>query len=82
MVFEGLGSVKIVLILFIRAYQIILSPLFRGCCRFEPSCSAYCIEALEKHGCFKGIWLGIRRISKCHPFHPGGLDPVPRKKII
>lgn len=65
------------LILFVRAYQITLSPLLGGACRYYPSCSAYAIEALEKHGALRGAWLAIKRISRCHPFHPGGFDPVP-----
>ncbi|MBN1673275.1 MAG: membrane protein insertion efficiency factor YidD [Kiritimatiellae bacterium] len=63
----------------IRVYQVVLSPLFRGCCRFRPCCSSYCIEALRRFGALKGLYLGIRRILKCHPFHPGGVDPVPEK---
>jgi putative membrane protein insertion efficiency factor len=61
----------------IRAYQAILSPLIGRCCRYEPSCSEYCIEAVRRHGCFKGLWLGLRRLCRCHPWHEGGLDPVP-----
>ncbi len=63
----------------IRLYQWILSPLMGGSCRFEPTCSAYAYEAIEKHGIIKGIGLGIKRIFRCHPFHPGGYDPVPDK---
>ena len=61
----------------IRVYQCTLSPLFGPCCRFYPSCSQYCVEAVQAHGCVRGLWLGIRRILKCHPFHPGGVDLVP-----
>lgn len=68
---------KSVLVLFVRAYQVALSPLFSGCCRFEPSCSNYMIEALEKHGAIKGSWLGIKRLLRCHPFGAHGYDPVP-----
>lgn len=68
---------RIFLILVVRGYQVALSPLFGGGCRYYPSCSAYAIEALEKHGAFRGGWMAIRRISRCHPFHPGGFDPVP-----
>jgi len=68
---------KNVLILFVRAYQIVLSPLFRGCCRFEPSCSNYAIEALRVHGVAKGTLLAFWRLLKCHPFGPHGYDPVP-----
>ncbi len=65
------------LILLVRAYQVALSPLFRGCCRFEPSCSNYMIEALKVHGPFKGTLLGTWRILRCHPFGKYGYDPVP-----
>ena len=68
---------KQILILFVRAYQIILSPLFYGCCRFEPSCSNYAIEALKVHGALKGTILAVWRILRCHPFGAHGYDPVP-----
>jgi putative membrane protein insertion efficiency factor len=61
----------------IRFYQKFISPLFPPSCRFHPTCSEYTRQAIMRHGAFKGIWLGIVRISKCHPFHPGGYDPVP-----
>lgn len=64
-------------ILLVRAYQVGLSPIFGGACRYYPSCSAYAIEALEKHGALRGSWLALRRISRCHPLRPGGFDPVP-----
>ena len=62
---------------FIRAYQICISPLFPSCCRFEPTCSAYALEAIKKYGPVKGLYLSIKRILKCNPFHEGGYDPVP-----
>ncbi|WP_116247550.1 membrane protein insertion efficiency factor YidD [Nocardiopsis sp. FIRDI 009] len=65
------------LILPIRGYQRFISPLFPPVCRFYPSCSAYAVEALRVHGALRGVWLGTRRIARCHPFNPGGLDPVP-----
>lgn len=65
------------LILCIRFYQIFISPLKPLTCRFYPTCSAYAIEAIQKKGPVKGTWLAIKRIAKCHPFHPGGYDPVP-----
>ena len=65
------------LILCIRFYQIYISPLKPPTCRFYPTCSAYAIEAIQKKGPVKGTWLAIKRIAKCHPFHPGGYDPVP-----
>lgn len=63
------------LILAVRAYQVVLSPLLGGTCRFEPSCSVYFIEAVKKHGPWRGGLKGLRRILRCHPFHPGGIDP-------
>lgn len=61
----------------IRVYQIALSPYFGNQCRFYPTCSEYALEAIAKHGALKGSWLAIRRIGRCHPYHPGGHDPVP-----
>jgi uncharacterized protein len=68
---------RTVLILLVRAYQIVLSPLLPASCRYYPSCSAYAIEALERHGAVRGGWLTLRRLARCHPFKPGGYDPVP-----
>jgi uncharacterized protein len=68
---------KTLLILFVRAYQILLSPLLpANTCRFHPTCSHYALEALRKYGAIKGTWLSIKRIGKCHPYHEGGYDPV------
>ena len=64
------------MILMIRGYQKFISPLFPPTCRFYPTWSVYCIQALEKYGVIKGSFLGIKRILKCHPFHPGGYDPL------
>lgn len=61
----------------VRGYQIFISPLLGPHCRFTPTCSAYFIQAVEKYGPFKGSWLGIKRILRCHPGNPGGYDPVP-----
>jgi len=61
----------------IRAYQQVLGPIFGGNCRFHPSCSQYAAEAIERHGAGRGSWLAIRRLLRCHPFSPGGVDMVP-----
>ncbi len=71
---------KHVAIFLIRIYQATLAGLLGGQCRFYPSCSEYAMEALERHGLFRGAWLGLRRVGRCHPWHPGGVDPVPEKK--
>jgi len=68
---------KHIAILFIRAYQVLLSPLLPNACRYTPTCSQYTIEALKKYGFFKGLWLGIKRISRCRPGGGSGYDPVP-----
>ncbi|MFN3884409.1 MAG: membrane protein insertion efficiency factor YidD [Rhodocyclaceae bacterium] len=65
------------LIWLVRAYQLFVSPFFPPSCRFHPTCSHYAIEALEKHGPLRGAWLAVRRVLRCHPWHPGGHDPVP-----
>lgn len=69
--------IKTGLIWLIRVYRYALSSLLGHCCRFEPSCSAYTMEAIQTHGCCKGCYLGLRRILRCHPWHPGGIDTVP-----
>lgn len=65
------------LALVVRLYRAVVSPLFPPACRFSPSCSAYALDALEIHGAWRGSRLIVRRILRCHPFHPGGIDPVP-----
>lgn len=67
---------KTILILLIKFYRKFISPLLGSNCRFQPTCSQYSLMAIEKYGAFKGSWLSIKRISKCHPFHPGGYDPL------
>jgi putative membrane protein insertion efficiency factor len=64
------------LIALIRCYQWLLSPMLGAHCRFHPTCSAYAVEALQRHGLWRGLWMGTCRIGKCHPWHPGGYDPV------
>ncbi|MFU1719398.1 membrane protein insertion efficiency factor YidD [Bacillus amyloliquefaciens] len=71
---------KTIMIALIRGYQKFISPLTTPSCRFYPTCSQYGIEAVKTHGALKGGWLTLKRILKCHPFHPGGVDPVPDKK--
>ncbi len=70
----------------VRGYQLLLSPLLPPSCRFYPSCSAYAVDALRRHGPLAGVWLTAMRLLKCHPFHPGGVDLVPehlrRKPVL
>ncbi len=62
---------------FVRFYQVAISPGLPPSCRFTPSCSQYAIEALDRHGAIRGSWLAVRRLARCHPWNPGGVDPVP-----
>lgn len=71
---------RLALVALIRGYQLIISPLLGPRCRFYPSCSHYAIEALRVHGAGRGSWLTLRRLLRCHPLHPGGVDPVPPEK--
>ena len=66
-----------ILIVLVTAYRYALSPMLGRSCRFHPSCSEYAQEALERHGALRGVWLALRRIGRCHPWHRGGYDPVP-----
>lgn len=67
---------KIIAIMIIRGYRLFISPLKPPTCRFVPTCSEYALQAIEKHGVIRGCFLAVRRILRCHPFHPGGYDPV------
>ncbi len=69
--------IRAILLLLVRAYRRFISPGLPAACRFYPSCSAYAEGALLKHGAAKGAWLAARRLARCHPVHPGGIDPVP-----
>jgi putative membrane protein insertion efficiency factor len=69
-------TLKVFLLFIIRIYQLLISPLTKPSCRFYPSCSHYARQAVEKHGALKGTRMAVVRIMKCHPFHPGGYDPV------
>ena len=73
-------SVRLGLVI-VRAYQLLLSPFSGGACRFEPSCSAYAMEAIQTHGLLRGLWLSVRRVARCHPFAKPGIDPVPSRPI-
>jgi hypothetical protein len=69
--------IRAALLLAVRLYQALISPLLPPSCRFHPSCSAYAAEALRRHGAARGGWLALRRLARCHPFCRGGIDPVP-----
>jgi putative membrane protein insertion efficiency factor len=69
-------SMKLLLVL-IRCYQYAISPMLGQNCRFFPSCSDYAVQAIERYGAYKGAYLGLKRIVRCHPWNPGGFDPVP-----
>ncbi|MBQ3223937.1 MAG: membrane protein insertion efficiency factor YidD [Clostridia bacterium] len=68
---------KRILIWLVRGYKRFISPLLPPACRFTPTCSEYALEAIQKYGALKGGWMALRRLLRCHPFHPGGYDPVP-----
>lgn len=76
-----LNAVNSILLLLIKFYKTFISPVLGNNCRFHPTCSTYSVEALKTHGPIKGLWLSMKRVAKCHPFHPGGYDPVPLPEI-
>lgn len=69
------------LIAILRAYKLVISPLLPSACRFAPTCSEYMLEAIRVHGVSRGIWLGLKRLGRCHPFCEGGFDPVPERDL-
>jgi putative membrane protein insertion efficiency factor len=72
----GISLPRSIAIGLIRAYKLVISPLLPSACRFHPTCSVYMKDAIEKHGVLKGVGMGLCRLSRCHPFHDGGFDPV------
>lgn len=68
-------------IFLINAYRVLISSWTKSHCRFYPTCSSYAKEAVQKHGTVKGLYFTLRRLLRCHPFHPGGVDPVPKKRV-
>jgi putative membrane protein insertion efficiency factor len=76
------AALRFLLLALIRAYQLAVSPLIGPACRFEPTCSRYATEAIERHGPWRGGVLAVRRLLRCHPFRPGGYDPVPTERRL
>jgi putative membrane protein insertion efficiency factor len=75
---ERAAGLAVVLVLaLVKCYKVLLSPLFSGACRYYPSCSDYMADAVRLHGAWRGVWLGCRRLARCHPFGGHGVDPVP-----
>lgn len=66
-----------ILLFLVKVYQYLISPMLGPSCRFTPTCSEYTLQALKKYGAFKGLWLGLKRVGRCHPWHDGGYDPLP-----
>ena len=65
-----------IVVLALRGYKLLISPFLPSACRYYPTCSEYMLEAVRKHGVIKGLWMGVKRVGRCHPFHDGGYDPV------
>jgi putative membrane protein insertion efficiency factor len=79
---RALGRVPALLLIgCVRGYQLLVSPTLGQTCRFYPSCSAYAVQALQRHGAVRGSWLTVRRLLRCHPWNPGGVDPVPEPRV-
>lgn len=72
----NIGAMQTILIGMLRSYKWLISPLLPSACRFYPTCSEYMREAIQKYGAARGIWMGVKRLGRCHPFHEGGYDPV------
>ena len=72
-----MGNLRTMTLAAIRAYRRLVAPALPPACRFFPSCSSYALDAVKRHGMARGLWLTARRLLRCHPYHPGGLDPVP-----
>lgn len=68
---------RALLVALVRGYQLVISPALPPSCRFSPSCSQYALESLRRYGALRGSWMAARRLARCHPWHPGGYDPVP-----
>jgi uncharacterized protein len=79
--FDEAGVVTYVLIALLRAYRLLISPLYGQVCRYHPTCSAYALQAVTDHGAARGSWLALRRLARCHPWAAGGYDPVPSKNV-
>jgi hypothetical protein len=73
--------IKRLVLMLVRGYQLLVSPFLGNNCRFYPTCSSYMLEAIELHGVMRGFWMGLRRVSRCHPYHEGGVDPVPGSEL-
>jgi len=77
MKFSEINPIKWLLLNLIKGYRLFISPLLGRSCRFYPTCSSYSLQAIERYGVLKGLWLSLKRIARCHPYHPGGYDPLP-----